>query len=215
METLKQQLTQFTGGDEKTLNEKFYSLATYFLSGGYIDVYNIYRIYLKTVEFYFHSEVDGVKDPIVYHRNNKTVQGEVPYFPPITFHAHASGFDIAFENEKMQFRASALIRAYEIKDVRTQQFLRYNTQIGQFTPCKEPFTNTQSTYLYSILNGFGDVGEIKWVDDLQKNINIPNGKPRKGIFVSQSCDQYLPDKSHKVADPRPWSFTRVNTIIYK
>jgi len=65
----------------------------------------------------------------------------------------------------------------------------------------------------------GSVVECKEMVDqlieLQNNINIPNGKPRKGVFVSQSCDQYLPDKSHKVADPRPWSFTRENTIIYK
>jgi len=213
--TLTEILSSFQGGNEDTLTKEFRKLSYYFLSGGYIDVYNIYRIYPKTVEFYFHSEVDGVKDPIVYHRNNKTVQGEVPYFPPITFHAHASGFDIAFENEKMKFRASALIRAYEIKDVKTQRFLKYDTHIGQFIPCDKPFTNTQSTYLYSILNGFGDVGEIKWVDDMQSNIEIPDGKPRKGVFVSQSCDQYLPDKLHKVADPRPWSFTRENTIIYK
>lgn len=85
-----------------------------------------YRIYLRTIEFYCHYEGDDSempKDPIVYHRNGKYIKceyesekGEVPYFPLMAFHAHASGIDITFEKEKLKLRSSALIRAYEVYD---------------------------------------------------------------------------------------------------
>ena len=113
---LKTELSQFIGAEsESDLFGKFKRLADNFLYGGYIQVRNEYRIYIQTVEFYFHSEKeDGIKDPIVYHRNGRELD-EVPYFPLMTLHAHISGFDITFENPTLQYRASALIRAYEIK----------------------------------------------------------------------------------------------------
>ena len=68
---LKTELSQFIGAEsESDLFGKFKRLADNFLYGGYIQVRNEYRIYIQTVEFYFHSEKeDGIKDPIVYHRN--------------------------------------------------------------------------------------------------------------------------------------------------
>ena len=66
------------------LTAEFEKLAPVFLYGGYISVRNDYHIYIRTVEFYFHSETDSansVKDPIVYHRNNRYVDGIEPYFP--------------------------------------------------------------------------------------------------------------------------------------
>lgn len=75
---------------------------------------------------------DSVKDPIVYHRNNKYVEGDVPYFNPLSLHAHTSGFDITFENEKEKYRASALIRAYEVYDTEKKCFLVYDTQKMKF-----------------------------------------------------------------------------------
>ena len=161
MQKLKDQLKgfSFVGNDIKSLTEEFKLLAPSFLYGGYVRVLNRYRVYIQRVEFYFHSEKNGgVKDDIVYHRNQNHVLGEVPYFTPITFHAHASGFDIAFENRDEQYRASALIRAYEVYDEVEDKYMRVKE--GKFKYCDEPFINTQSTYLYSILNGFGDVGEI-------------------------------------------------------
>ena len=68
------------------------------------------------------------------------------------------GFDIAFENRDEQYRASALIRAYEVYDEVEEKYMRVNKK-GQFEYCSEPYINTQSTYLYSILNGFGDAGK--------------------------------------------------------
>ena len=66
---LLETLTHFNGGSSVSeLCEKFSEIASVFLYGGYIDVNNMYKIYIKTVEFYFHSEAEnGVHDPIVYH----------------------------------------------------------------------------------------------------------------------------------------------------
>lgn len=112
---LLETLTHFNGGSSVSeLCEKFSEIASVFLYGGYIDVNNMYKIYIKTVEFYFHSETEnGVHDPIVYHRNKN--EQEIPYFPLMTIHAHNSGFDITFESERDKYRASALIRSYEVK----------------------------------------------------------------------------------------------------
>ena len=73
---LLEALYQFKGSfDEKELEKYFSELAPAFLYGGYINLNNEYRVYIKTVEFYFHSETsDGVKDPIVYHRNGKIIK---------------------------------------------------------------------------------------------------------------------------------------------
>ena len=204
MKSLKETLQNisFNSNDVNALTLQFEGLAPSFLYGGYISVLNRFRIYLQRVEFYFHSEKPkGIHDPIVYHRDNYAVEGSLSYFTPITFHAHASGFDIAFENPTEQYRASALIRAYEIFDEQKQQYLKVSD--GKFVYCDAPFINTQSTYLYSILNGFGDAGEIKWVD-APRPINTIKQNTRKGVYVGYkwSNEQYDEPRARK------WSFER-------
>ena len=109
--------------DNSNIAEHFESLAGHMLYGGYINVRDEYRIYIRTVEFYFHSEQEGIHDPIVYHRNGRGLE-EVPYFPLMTLNAHNSGFDITFESEKSQYRASALIRSYEVIN-KNGQYLKW------------------------------------------------------------------------------------------
>jgi hypothetical protein len=100
---------------------------------------------------------------MVYHRNNHYVDGDVPYFPFLSLHAHSSGIDVTFENEAKKYRASALIRAYEVYDIVRGCFLVYDTGEKKFIPWKSGKKyNTQSTYLYYILNGFGE--DIQWID---------------------------------------------------
>lgn len=207
MQKLKDQLKgfSFVGNDIKSLTEEFKLLAPSFLYGGYVRVLNRYRVYIQRVEFYFHSEKNGgVKDDIVYHRNQNHVLGEVPYFTPITFHAHASGFDIAFENSDEQYRASALIRAYEVYDEIKDKYMRVNKE-GKFEYCDEPFINTQSTYLYSILNGFGDVGEIYWYDEPREVLKIIT-KKRKGVY-DRKRKRWSENQYDEPRD-REWSFER-------
>ena len=195
METLKKKLENFafSWNDEKQLTKEFALLAPYFISGGYIKVREDYRIYPTTVEFYFHSEKDdGIKDPIVYHRNNNKVKGEIPYFPMFTLHAHDSGYDITFENAKEGYRASVLIRAYQVWNVKQKCWLKWEKDVNKecsnvskmrFLPYdgKAPINN-QVLYLKYILNGFtmGSGSLIDW-KDAEKNEEIKTPEQRKNV----------------------------------
>ena len=200
------------------LEKKFNELARIFLYGGYIKVRNDYEIYIRTVEFYFHSEKEGVgiKDPIVYHRNDRDVKGDVPYFPFMSLHAHASGLDITFEKEK-EFRASALIRSYEVKDIRPEvkdnyeKYLKWDKTKKKFVPSDKKSNITQSTYLYTLLNGFalGAVNEeniIKWNDFPEEQIKVYeiDAYPRINVaeYMRNENGKYIQDgeKNYKKDD---------------
>ena len=211
--TLRQQLDTFAHMPHHTedeLSAAFAHLAPYLLYGGYVRVLDRYCLYIQRVEFYFHSEADGLKDDIVYHRNNYHIDGQLPYFTPLTFHAHVSGYDIAFENEKEQYRASALIRAYEIYDKEKKMYLK--AQNGRFVYSNEPHVNTQSTYLYAILNGFGDAGVIEWVDEpsayIEEHAPLKQEK-RQGVYVGTKWQ----DEKYKGPRERKWSFARKESIF--
>ena len=197
MSRLQEQLSRFIykGNDVDELTGKFKELAPYFLSGGYIKVRDEYRIYLTTVEFYFHSEKDdGIKDPIVYHRNGRMVLDndkyapKLPYFPFMSLHAHDSGYDITFENDKEQYRASALIRAYQVWDEKAGQWIKWDKDIQKFrfydVERDDDSINSQVLYLKTFLNGFCvGAGEIVWEDNEEDIIDITElvQKKRKGI----------------------------------
>ena len=199
---------------DSELNAVFGKLAPAFLYGGYIQVRNDYKIYIRTVEFYFHSEKEnGVHDPIVYHRNRRDYDGkvlmEIPYFPIMTLYAHVSGFDITFESSKKEYRASALIRAYEVKN-KKGEYLKWDQHgNGQYMFIEHPNYkyNTQSTYLYDLLNGFtlGEENDIKWVDSPRES-SLLTGKLRKNVFLSESDFVYKRIKGKRCE--RLWSFTR-------
>lgn len=221
MKDLETKLKEFAPQSESELNKVFLDLAESFLYGGYISVKDQkgeerYRIYLRTVEFYCHHEDKDQdkknsalpKDPIVYHRNGKYVEGEVPYFPLMAFHAHASGFDITFEKQELQLRSSALIRAYEVYDVQCGKFLTYSREHKKFVKCdenKKERVNSQSTYLYDFLNGFiGD--SVKWVDAVRSKKQDLKIAPRKNVF------KYNGEVKTTKKDIRPWNFTREEEI---
>ena len=200
-------LSQFKdSSDEKELQESFRALAPVFLYGGYIQVRKDYQIYIRTVEFYFHSEKnDGVHDPIVYHRNGRILE-VVPYFPLMTLHAHNSGFDITFESETRKYRASALIRSYEVKDMKGN-YLKWEMNKGMFLKTSDYRYNIQSTYLYPLLNGFNlsNNNDVKWIDSPRAQSLPLKEKPRQNVFKSLSEREYI--KTNERCD-REWSFTR-------
>lgn len=198
--------------DENKLQEEFVKLAPAFLFGGYINVRDEFRIYIRTVEFYCHSErPEGVHDPIVYHRNGKYLD-EVPYFPLMTLHAHNSGFDITFESLSEKCRASALIRAYEVVD-KNRRFLKWVSANQRFERCEDYCYNTQSTYLYPLLNGFvlDEENDVRWVDSPFGFKSSFSVNTRKGVYVSESEFEYKPVEP-KVKCNRMWSFTRNSKI---
>jgi len=220
MEKLIEKLNEFgenvkTVSTEADLQILFEKLAPAFLYGGYIQVRTDYRVYIRTVEFYFHSEKpDGIHDPIVYHRNirdfNGNIVSEVPYFPIMSLHSHDSGYDIAFESETEQYRASVLIRSYEVKD-KEGKYLEWDKK-SMFVKHPTYKFNTQSTYLRKLLNGFslGNNGDIKWVDFSTKQLIVPKVKSRQNVLQSESDFVYKKKIGEKCK--REWSFTREEEI---
>ena len=212
IETLKQfEKRAILVANETGLYNLFKELAPAFLYGGYIKVRDDYKVYIRTVEFYFHSEkTDGIHDPIVYHRNRRDLE-EAPYFPFLTLHAHNSGFDITFESETGKYRASALIRSYEIID-KNDEYLTWDKKKSMFIKTKEYGHNTQSTYLYALLNGFslGNEDGIKWVDSPRAKTKDIIEKPRQNVFQSGNEWEYKPIKG--IRCKRNWSFTREEQV---
>ena len=149
------------------------------------------RIYPHTVEFYYHEEEGSLKDYIVYHRHKRefeNVTRKVGFFTPGTLNAHQSGIDITFESEKGKYRASALVRAFEVDGV----------------------VDTRSTYLYDHL--FTNVEmpvAVDW-ETVDKPVPEPFQGYRKNVFgYKEGFDEKgkpMPDKS-KYPDGKPWAFS--------
>lgn len=233
MGTLKENLEGFNPETKSELDTLFKGLAESFLYGGYISVADHkeerYRIFIRTAEFYCHYEGDNKdlpKDPIVYHRNGRYVEGEVPYFPLMSFHAHASGYDITFENEKLELRSSALIRTYEVYDCVKECFLVYRkvkddkgSEVSLFVKHAEGKRyNTQSTYLYNFLNGFL-ADSVKWIDEDLSTTTAKriSKKSRQNVYEYDDNDVKIVTKGENgrdkfVQDGRKWSFTREDEI---
>lgn len=222
MSTLENELKRFNPDSEAELDIHFMRLSKAFLYGGYISVSDYkeerYKIFIRTVEFYCHYEGDKKDlpiDPIVYHRNGHYVEGEVPYFPLMSFHAHASGYDITFENPELKLRSSALIRAYEVYDVLQKTFLHYDRKKKLFVSCNDSKdrVNKQSTYLYDFINGFG-ADKIKWVDTpITEQHQELNPAQRQNVYKYDLHENKIVDANGKyIKDDRKWSFTRLDEI---
>lgn len=102
----------------------FIPCAQHILAGCF-KVYNdnTTRIVRPTaIELYYHEEgAGGFKDPIMYHTQDRKAQylssrgiTMLPYFPVGSMNPQTSGIDITFENPFAQYRASFLIREYEL-----------------------------------------------------------------------------------------------------
>lgn len=133
----------------------------------------------------------------------KEIEGpyEEPYLPLMSIYMHSSGYDITFENEEQEYRASALIREYSIYDVEQKEFLRLTS--------KGMFRDERVLYLKYYLNGFSLNGKpgIVWVDDEhfpQSNL-LQNA--RKGVYIIKD------GKKTTEKDKRQWSF-KLNEDIW-
>lgn len=198
--TLYEHLSNFKRhSSEEELTAAFKELAHHFIYGGYIKVNDAYRVYIRTVEFYYHDESDkpdAIKDPIMYHRNSEN-NVNVPYFPIMTLNAHVSGYDITFENREQGYRASALIREYSI----------YDCKLNRFLQLKNKMRDDRSTYLYDYLNGFPLNGKpsIIWVDD--------EHYPQKQLLQCARLRTYVVKDGEKTSDKRQWRF-KLNEDIW-
>ncbi len=189
------------------LDGKFMELAERFLYGGYLKIGNV-RIYLTTVEFYFHCEEGSdlkIEDPIVYHQNKKAPEPEkrYPYFPLMALHAHESGYDITFENEAMQYRASVLIREFAIYDEKLGKFL-FLKRGSIFNGCVTELKPT-------LANRYNELelqdGKDYWHDEDDEAEVVIDPIKRKGVYKYGADGVKL---SPKVLDERCWGFRRNN-----
>lgn len=109
--------------------ECFIPCAKYILAGHFKVTKgdSIRNIYPTAIELYYHEEGSGrFKDPIMYHTNDRKLSEhedyfskrgipELPYFPFGSFNPHTSGIDVTFENQNEHYRASFLIREYDVE----------------------------------------------------------------------------------------------------
>ena len=174
-------------------------MAPHFVYGGYIKVNDAYRVYIRTIEFYYHDESDkpdAVKDAIMYHRNHTSEEPEgayeEPYLPLMSIYMHSSGYDITFENEKQEYRASGLIREYSIYDIGQNEFICLTS--------KRALRDERVSYLKYYLNGFSLDGNpgIVWVDDVHY--------PQKQLLQCTRLRTYVIKDGNKVEDTRKWRF---------
>ena len=128
MNKLIEQLLEFQDSRRNKgvgLEKLFEKLAKYLLYGGHFHCSERYDLYITSVEFYYHEEIGDndkrIVDPIMYHRNVKD-KPVVPYLNVGTLYPHWSGVDITFEDDILQYRASALIRSYKIVQLKPERF---------------------------------------------------------------------------------------------
>lgn len=217
-------LKQFKGapeGDtiknrENALEEDFVLLAKKLLYGGHLVCGN-YQIKIQLVEFYYHEEEamgnkPRIQDTIVYHRNGRYPGKTVPAFPIMSLHAHTSGYDITFEDPKSRYRASALIRAFTIKDT-DGMYIKWKAKDkgeGSFELQEKPFYDNRSQYLYYYLNGFqidGNGNQIQWIPTTD-NVNYDTCQ----LYRGRRKNVYI-DESKTVLDDRQWAFANTDKEV--
>ena len=123
--------------EKKSLVAKYEEIADWFrpcaeqiLCNGYFLINKKYVVDLGAIELYYHEEEGEIKDPTMYHINEKPTKssifklnnGKYPYFKFGSFNLHQSGVDVTFENPTEKYRASFLIRSYRIIKVENGEY---------------------------------------------------------------------------------------------
>ena len=191
MKTLSVLLKEFNGRgmDEKQLACEFEKIARSAIYGGHFRVNDDFDIYIREIEFYFHSENESessIHDWAMYHRGTN-----VDYFPVGSLHPHRSGIDVTFER-RGSYRASSLIREYQIGEdiIKSPSYLREDL-IG-YTGC--------------IL---GDGPRILWRDDPYDESMIVLKSARINVRAYDGDGNPLVDEQgNKQYDLRLWRFSK-------
>ena len=182
MSKLIEQLIKFQDSrrnNSEDLEICFEKLAKYLLYGGHFHCSERYDLYITSVEFYYHEESGEngkrIVDPIMYHRNVKN-KPLVPYLNVGTLYPHWSGVDIAFEDDKSQYRASALIRSYRIVQLKPERLDLKESDL--------------STYVYDYLfDGLSvDKKEVQGCGSLSRRYNVrptPSGAGTRSPIPSR------------------------------
>jgi len=191
MKTLSVVLKEFNGRgmDEKQLACEFEKIARSAIYGGHFRVNDDFDIYIREIEFYFHSENESessIHDWAMYHRGTN-----VDYFPVGSLHPHRSGIDVTFER-RGSYRASFLIREYQIgEDIIKSPSYLCEDLIG-YTGC--------------IL---GDGPRILWRDDPYDESMIVLKSARINVRAYDGDGNPLVDEhGNKQYDLRLWRFSK-------
>lgn len=216
MNKLIEQLLEFQDSRRNKgvgLEKLFEKLAKYLLYGGHFHCSERYDLYITSVEFYYHEEMGDndkrIVDPIMYHRNVKD-KPVVPYLNVGTLYPHWSGVDITFEDDILQYRASALIRSYRIVQLKPERLDLKESDL--------------STYVYDYLFDGLSVDKketaINWIDDKvilsnckvnaykRKNVNLfkYNYEKTEDEPSSKHDNEFIKIKNKQ--DSRRWRFVR-------
>jgi hypothetical protein len=161
-----------------------------------------------SVEIYYHEEDGCNKDFIVYHRNkdnHKVKDWEKAYFDLGVLHNHVSGIDITFESSNRKFRASALIRAFEMNV--EDGTAKPDDKTYKLLEIPEKGVEERSTYLYgalfsqfSIFDGF----EINWVDNKYNVDKLYISERQNVVEFDETTHKKNKDKK---PDMRRWRFS--------
>lgn len=201
-------------GSNDKLEELFAELARAIIYGGHLRINNKFDIYVRSVEFYFHTEEKGrgngfVRDPVMFHRSS--MEGETPrdphFFTLGYFYLHRFGLDITFEKEG-KYRASALIKSFNVNVVGDE-----GKVIDQ--DVKDADKDWASSYIYDYIQfeerrgaePNGDI-HVEWIDDDggPSDAKLSPKCPRVGIYKYKVENGVLTKTSEK--DDRPWRFYR-------
>ena len=203
--------------NENAVAKCFEPCAKEILLNGYFLVKNKYAIELGSIELYYHEENGPIKDYIMYHREGRVNsrikeynRGLLPYFDFGTLNLHQSGVDITFEDnrhpENPEYRASVLIRAFRVEEVKTIPGLLFTQTVDE-----------RSTYFYNALfmgvNVIAGGMRVYWHDNDVKECEVPLSKPRLNVgeFVKKTRKKgyiYYEKKKEFKQDERAWAFYR-------
>lgn len=207
---------------ESSLDNTFKALAQKAIYGGYFVVKSgrkvLHRIYIHTVEFYYHEEKKGgLRDWIVYHKN--PLNGEhKDAFPTGTLNSHQSGVDITFEDQKDNrknpgYRASFLIRAFKVTTGDNEVFKEFGKYPDHM---KSTIKDVEfyPTHLYDHLFMQASISNISicWKDIKPKEYGKVYYGQRVNVFKYEPEDvgpnEKAPEKNKKILDERKWAFSR-------
>ncbi len=214
---------------EDSLKEPFTILANKILHGGYFLISSCdnkkFRIYIHSVEFYYHEELGDNKsmaetsricDWIMYHRNPLTGKKKET-FKTGTLHPHDSGIDITFEDqnenpELIRYRASALIRSFQVTKGNNRDFVEFDSfppHIVNHNKTVEYYPTHLKYYLLSQFP-FNKVS-IEWIGDNEMVSDLYKGK-RINVFEStwdtKENGQIFNLKKTGIRDKREWAFSK-------
>ncbi len=176
---------RFTNANEGNLcKEIFPRIASQLLYGGYILLNNKEKLYLREIEFYFLNADGSIREDKMYRRESP----DDDWLDIGTLFPHNSGIDITFEDTTLhQFRASVLIRAFDLFDMDNNPIL-----------LNEMRSLTSFEIIMSRSNIFDGVS-FKWVDEWTEPRTKLIAQKRRGLEGNQAY--------------RPWNYKRNENLF--